>query len=485
MSVDSGYSSQKSLKMESQCDKISKVIFSNNITGYNILNHQINIERDINEWRRVIQYMLSDIPESLKYELFITLGSLEGKYMYEEIKDISKSEIYRGSNLMVSTSSGILILDSKCLYNKMKDSTISDCDEYIEWLTNNLPYSLTKTMICSSTIVPHMMIKSILKTQNVNMYKYIPNLLKESRCIESSLGKNISYHKEIIFNQNHWMLLSDMLKNYYNTKELDILDTHCTKSTMIYKADDTSLHINSVINSSESLLYVVRYNLKILTKGIYGRIIDDTLLKETGSFITGRPMSMILRLFIDSYDDDPYEENATHNMNNNTDIFIICPYSDVESFLTGVTLRCTIENELLSNEHVKVELWKCVIMRPDEMSDSSFCDIIIYTPTGSVRVKIFIAKQYRGEISKKNILRTLVWGFHLDCVRAWYDGDDFNFFPSYITAIQTSTCYELRYTWKPEKLLSIIIKYRSLGYNIAVINTFKKVIDFILDNQSL
>jgi hypothetical protein len=58
--------------------------------------------------------------------------------------------------------------------------------------------------------------------------------------------------------------------------------------------------------------------------------------------------------------------------------------------------------------------------------------------------------------------------FHLACVRAWWDGEQFHMFPSFVTAAMTGVCHELRWTSCNKDLRDIVLKYYQRGFAIML-----------------
>ena len=63
--------------------------------------------------------------------------------------------------------------------------------------------------------------------------------------------------------------------------------------------------------------------------------------------------------------------------------------------------------------------------------------------------------------------------FHLDCVRAWYDGSDVYCFPTFVTAAYTGLNVNMRWTSNKKDIRDVVMKYFRRGFG-----TFMSMVDY-------
>jgi hypothetical protein len=177
------------------------------------------------------------------------------------------------------------------------------------------------------------------------------------------------------------------------------------------------------------------------------------------------------KLFEEIYDTDS-DESGTNTDDNDSDSG---SDSDSDSDTHTNTSNNTAANKMTNVADIDVAV-ECDFNDFDKSVDFIYNDIKLMYP-GAVLTKVITENKHKYIIDKVprtidifhcNSISHVVSKFHLDCVRAWYDGEMVYCFPTFICAAHTGMCTDIRWVSNQKDPRDMIIKYYLRGFGTYI-----------------
>jgi hypothetical protein len=87
------------------------------------------------------------------------------------------------------------------------------------------------------------------------------------------------------------------------------------------------------------------------------------------------------------------------------------------------------------------------------------------------------------DIFHVNDIPSVIIKYHLDCVRAWYDGTSLWCFPSFLVSAKTSLNTDIRWTSNRKDVRDIVLKYFQRGFGTIINNKDRENIINYINNS--
>lgn len=399
-----------------------KILFIKNLLlSRKYCHHIINNDYMINEFNKLL------ITNSKKHNFIKSLCMYFKyailKFYLDETKKIKYLDT--NDNIVFNIETAKLLPPNSTILSLYEYIKPINKDFYKNTINGLTPKS--NTTICSLQEFRENVNIFITGDKRINIFKYFDfKKYKAYLCGSIMSACTINNHPlEKKFNDK-----SDYYKKYYQNSDIDIVINSNNYNTFIENVIDIYNDFNKFLEDDTLEL--------ILNKSIYFYLSDD---------------------FIKNINNSPYSiEYIKDNINDDNIINFLLPYIEIE-------YNKYIENNNIKNNDTLMFDKEKLIIIISNSGDKDFKINIKYKIKSSLKIinndiEIFM-------LSFKDPMN-FISGFHLPCVKAYYDGDMVYMTPSFVIAQKTFLNLDYNYFSSNTSPMEIINKYRFRGYGILL-----------------